>query len=90
MLKSLGLDMPAKAKEQNGQDAVGEFDIEKFYTFQFFTPKKIHSKAWVIKLAFPFSERNQADAKLARIPVPPTAFQYFTRAALRKSPRVSK
>ena len=33
MLKSLGLDMPAKAKEQNGQDAVGEFDIEKFYTF---------------------------------------------------------
>ena len=47
--------MPAKAKEQNGQDAVGEFDIEKFYTFQFFTPKKIHSKAWVIKLAFPFS-----------------------------------
>ena len=52
MLKSLGLDMPAKAKEQNGQDAVGEFDIEKFYTFQFFTPKKIHSKAWVIKLAF--------------------------------------
>ena len=25
MLKSLGLDMPAKAKEQNGQDAVGEF-----------------------------------------------------------------
>ena len=54
MLKSLGLDMPAKAKEQNGQDAVGEFDIEKFYTFQFFTPKKIHSKAWVIKLALPF------------------------------------
>ena len=27
MLKSLGLDMPAKAKEQNGQDAVGEFNL---------------------------------------------------------------
>ena len=26
MLKSLGLDMPAKAKEQNGQDAVGKFN----------------------------------------------------------------
>ena len=29
MLKSLGLDMPAaKAKDQNGQDAVGEFQDE--------------------------------------------------------------
>ena len=44
MLKSLGLDMPAKAKEQNGQDAVGEFDIEKFYTFQFSPPRKFTQK----------------------------------------------
>ena len=29
MLKSLGLDMPAKAKEQNGQDAVGKFNLPK-------------------------------------------------------------
>ena len=29
MLKSLGLDMPAKAKEQNGQDAMGEFNLQK-------------------------------------------------------------
>ena len=28
MLKSLGLDMPAKAKEQNGQDAMGEFTLQ--------------------------------------------------------------
>ena len=31
MLKSLGLDMPAKAKEQNGQDAMGEFNSPKNY-----------------------------------------------------------
>ena len=75
MLKSLGLDMPAKAKEQNGQDAVGEFDIEKFYTFQFFTQN--HPIHGLSNELFPFLlvEPNQADAKLARIPVPPTAFQ---------------
>ena len=47
MLKSLGLDMPAKAKEQNGQDAMGEFNLKK--NCLEICPKNILAVAWLTR-----------------------------------------
>ena len=64
MLKSLGLDMPAKAKEQNGQDAVGEFPPPKKAPFKkIFTSNSFHPKpfdffqAGLVKTSAPKHDR---------------------------------